>query len=101
MKERQQPISHRGREGYALMTVLIFALLLLIAGTGFFAMSFSETRQTLYRQESSEAFYLADGAIERARAQFIADQTWRDGWANVRLCDALVRAAASGRRVRT
>ncbi len=68
------------RQGYALMTVTIFAFILVIAGLAFFAMSSYETNQAMYRQESSEAFYLADGAIERARAQLLLDRTWRAGY---------------------
>ncbi|MBM3285863.1 MAG: hypothetical protein FJY88_00710 [Candidatus Eisenbacteria bacterium] len=76
-----------GTAGYALPTVMIFCFILIIAGMSFFAMSSYETRQALYRQNSSEAFYLADGAIERARARFGTDRSWRAGWS----------AAAEGR----
>jgi len=71
------------RQGYAVMTVVIFALVIIFAGVAFFAMSSYETRQAIYRQNSSEAFYLADGAVERARAAFLADGTWRDGFSGV------------------
>jgi len=30
----------------------------------------------LYRQSSSEAFYLADAAVEHARVKFLADRSW-------------------------
>jgi hypothetical protein len=66
--------------GYALLTVTIFVLVIVISGLAFFAMSSYETEGAMYRQESSEAFSLADGAIERARARFLADRAWRDGW---------------------
>ncbi len=66
--------------GYALLTVTVFILVVTIAGMAFFAMASYETRGALYRQRSSEAFYLADGAIERARAKFLEDRAWRDGW---------------------
>ncbi len=70
-----------GREnGYALLTVMVFALILMTAGVGFFAMSQSETRNALARQNSSEAFYLAEGALERARAVLLQDRSWRSGW---------------------
>lgn len=72
-----------GRQGFALPTVMIFAFILLIAGMSFFAIASYETKGALYREGSSEAFYLADGAIERARAKFLEDRTWRDGWTAV------------------
>ena len=68
------------RNGYAMLTVLIFALVIVIAGMAMFAMATYETRGALYRQHSSEAFYLADGAVERARAKYLKninfDTTW-------------------------
>ena len=70
------------QQGYALMSVVIFIIVILIGGMTFFAMSSYETRQAIYRQNSSEAFYLADGAVERARAAFLADGTWRDGFSD-------------------
>ena len=62
VKPRPQP----GESGYAMMTVMVFALIIIIAGMAFFAMATYETKGALYRQESSEAFYLAEAAIERA-----------------------------------
>jgi hypothetical protein len=68
----------RGREeGYALLAVTVFALVLTIAGMGFYTMATFETKGALYRENSSKAFYAADGAVEVARAQFLADRTWR------------------------
>ena len=67
----------RNERGFALFTVLIFAVVLGIAGTAFFAMSFYEARNAIYRENSSEAFYLADAAVERARGEFVDDGTWR------------------------
>ena len=67
-------------EGYALLTVVIFVLLLTLAGATFFRIGSSETTQALYRQRSGEAFYLADGAIERARAKLLENRAWRNGW---------------------
>lgn len=69
--------------GYALLSAMLFILVIFLGGVSFFAMSTSETRQALYRQVSHEAFYLADGAIERARARFIEDRSWRAGWNGV------------------
>ncbi len=75
--ERKQP---HGQAGYAMITVVVFVLVVIIAGMAFFAMSSYETKGALYRQNSSEAFYLADAAVERARAKFLEDRSWRDGW---------------------
>jgi hypothetical protein len=82
MSDHRQTLPH-AQQGFALLTAVIFALVLTIAGMGFFWMASHETRQALYRQSSSEAFYLADGAIERARAKLLEDRTWRDGWSGV------------------
>ena len=71
--------SHRS-DGYALMGAIIFMFILMIAGAAFFGIGSSETREALRRQRSSEAFYLADGAIDRARAKLLEDRTWRAGW---------------------
>ncbi|MFB3909581.1 MAG: pilus assembly PilX N-terminal domain-containing protein [Candidatus Eisenbacteria bacterium] len=81
--QRQEP--RRREEGFALLTATIFAFIVIIVGAGVFAMASYETRQALYREHSSEAFYLADGGIERARAKFLDDRTWRDGWSDAAL----------------
>lgn len=77
----REPISGSPRQnaeaGFALLTVLIFALIVGIVGTAFFAMASMENRQARYREDSSEAFYLADGAIEQARGEFLDDINWR------------------------
>jgi hypothetical protein len=70
-------------EGYALMGAMVFMVVLMIAGAAFFGIGASETRGALKRQRSSEAFYLADGALERARAKLLQDRTWRTGWSHV------------------
>lgn len=69
-----------GREGYALLTVVVLIFILLLGGMSFFRTSSYETKGALYRQNSAEAYYLADAAIERARARFLTDRTWRTGW---------------------
>jgi hypothetical protein len=70
-----------GRGGYALLTVVVLTFVLLLGGTAFFTTSSYETKAAICRQSSAEAYYLADGAIERARARFLADRAWRTGWA--------------------
>lgn len=68
--------------GYALMGAMVFMIVLMIAGAAFFGIGSAETRGALKRQRSSEAFYLADGALERARAKLLEDRTWRTGWSH-------------------
>jgi hypothetical protein len=79
MKRLQKSTRH-DEAGYALLAVVVFVMVIIIAGMAFFAMSSYETKGAMFRQSSSEAFYLADGAVERARARFLNDKTWRDGW---------------------
>jgi hypothetical protein len=74
----------RGEEGFALFTVTAFVLVQIISGLAYFALVSYETKGALRRQDSSEAFYLADGAIERARAKFLSDIAWRTGWNGVK-----------------
>lgn len=71
------------REGYVLLAAAIAALLVTLVGFAMFGVSASETRAAGYRQESMEAFYLADAAVERARAKFLDDESWRAGWSGV------------------
>lgn len=82
MDPRVGGIGVGGREGYALLTVVILIFILLLGGMSFFRTSSYETKGALYRQNSSEAYYLADAAIERARARFLSDRAWRTGWVN-------------------
>lgn len=83
MKDRTSRIRNPRSQGFALPTVMIFSLLLIIVGITFFAMAASETRSANGRQNSSRAFYMADGAIERVRAVFLQDRSWRAGWTGV------------------
>jgi hypothetical protein len=69
-----------GNDGYALMASAVFAMVAIMMGFSFFAVTAAESRSARYREESTEAFFLADGAIERARAKLLEDRTWRDGW---------------------
>lgn len=67
----------RDEQGIALITVMVFALVVTLMGFAYFAMASYETKGALYRERSSEAFFLADGGIERARGEFIEDLAWR------------------------
>ena len=73
----------RKPRGFALITVTIFVLIGVVMLLALFDMASYETRGARYRQNSTEAFYLADGAVERARAKFLEDRTWRNGWTDV------------------
>ena len=74
------PRRGRHERGFALFAVTVFVFIVTITAFGFFTMASYETEGALYRQESSESFHLADGAIERARAKFLEDRSWRAGW---------------------
>lgn len=71
------------RDGYVLLAAAVAVLLVTIVGYAIFGVAAAESKGAVYQQESTEAFYLADAAIERARAKFLADEAWRDGWSNV------------------
>ncbi len=75
-------IGARGRlgdqRGLALFTVMVFIVIVVLIGLAYFAVAGYETHRAIYRQNSSEAFYLADAGIEHARAEFIKDLDWSD-----------------------
>ena len=74
----------RGREGgYVLLVVTVFAFVVLVTGASVVSMTSSEVRVAHHQHDSEEAFYLADSAIERARARLMQDRGWRDGWTDV------------------
>ena len=81
MEQMNRVSGVKGCDGYALLAVVVLTLVLFIGGSAFFMTSSYESKGALYRQNSTEAYYLADGAIERARARFLVDRTWRDGYA--------------------
>ena len=78
--EQRKDESRLSESGYSMVGVMIFIFVIVISGMSFFAMSAHESSSAIYRQETTEAFYLADAAIERARAKFLEDRAWRDGW---------------------
>ncbi len=69
--------------GFALLALMVFILVVITVGASMFAMASYETKGALYRQQSHEAFNLAEGAIERARAKLLEDRAWREGWSGV------------------
>lgn len=75
--------SLRASDGYVLVAAMIIAFVLLVGGMTIFSVATGESRNTHYEQRSWEAFYLADSALERARAHMLQDVSWRDGWTDV------------------
>ncbi len=65
------------QRGLALFTVTVFVFIVTLVGLAYFAVAGYETHGALYRQNSSEAFFLADAGVERARAEFAKDLAWR------------------------
>jgi hypothetical protein len=68
------------QKGAALLTVMIFAFIFVIGTLAFFAVAGYEAAQTEIRQDSTRAFFLAEGAIERAKARLLDDGRWRAGF---------------------
>jgi hypothetical protein len=85
--QKNQAAARSGSGGYALLTVTVFALILLTAGVSYYSVATYETRGAIQRARMMQAFYLADGAVERARAKFLEDRVWRDGWTDVAEAD--------------
>jgi hypothetical protein len=72
-------------KGYVLMAATVFAFVLLLGGVTVFSIAYGESRNARYKQDAWEAFYLADSAMERARAHILTDASWRDGFTDVDL----------------
>ena len=87
MRKTRMTLGNFGRlgdqRGLALFTVTVFVFIVTMVGLAYFAVAGYETHGALYRQNSSEAFYLADGGVERARAEFAKDLAWRGPLADV------------------
>lgn len=74
------------QKGLAFVLVLAFVLILTLAATAFIALSGTEIRMVRRQNDSTRAFYIAEGGLERAiydlRQDFITDTTdpnWADG----------------------
>jgi len=78
IKKSRAPGNQRGM---AMMTVLVFSLVFIIGMMAFFAVSSYEAQQAEVREHSTRAFFLADGAIERAKGKLLFDGRWDDGFA--------------------
>ncbi|MDP6417868.1 MAG: pilus assembly PilX N-terminal domain-containing protein [Candidatus Krumholzibacteria bacterium] len=70
----------QSQEGFALPTVTLFLMVIGLSATSYYQVSSHETRMALHRQDKLESFYLAEGAVERARARFLENGSWRAGW---------------------
>ena len=74
-----------GQAGYVLLAVTVLVFAMIVGGMALFATASYESKHALRDYDSAEAFYLADSAIERARAMLLEDRAWRDGWNDVAL----------------
>jgi hypothetical protein len=88
LRDRTERIKNRfvgcdKQGGYVLAAATIFAFILLVGGMTLFSIATGESRNAHYDQRSWEAFYLADSALERARAHMLSDVGWRDGWTDI------------------
>jgi hypothetical protein len=78
----------RNREGgYALFAVTMFVFVVIIGSVAVFSTTSSETILAHHDLEKVQALFLADGAVERARARLSSEIDWRDGWTNESLGD--------------
>jgi len=68
-----------GRRGLAFVIVLAFVLTLAITATAFMALSGSEVRIARRQCNSTRAFYITEGGLERARYDLEEDGDWMDG----------------------
>ena len=69
------------QRGMAMITVLIFSLVFIIGMLAFFTVAGYEANQAEVREHTTRAFFLADGAIERAKGELLRDGRWDDGYA--------------------
>jgi len=99
--QRQEQSRFPGQEGYVLLAVTVLTFAMIIGSLAIFTTSSSETRLSHRRSDATKAFYLADGALERARARLADDRNWRAGWSGISLGDgtyslAITDTAVSG-----
>jgi hypothetical protein len=74
-----------GEAGFAMVAAMVIIFVLGISAVGIFRMVEYETNNSSYRTQSFQALYLADSAVERAKARLLNDSSWRDGWNSVPL----------------
>jgi hypothetical protein len=70
----------KNEKGMALMTVLVFSFIFLILTMTFFTVAGYEAGQAENRENSTRAFYMADGAIEKAKSKLLEDGFWTAGF---------------------
>ena len=69
----------------ALVAVVFLGMLFTIMGLAVFALSGYEYGQATQRDDSGSAFWLAEAAIEHAKAEIFKDMTWTAGFDSVAL----------------
>jgi hypothetical protein len=67
--------------GMAMLTVLVFSFVFIVGIMAFFTVNAYEANQAKMRENSTRAFFLADGAIERAKLELIGNINWDAGYA--------------------
>jgi hypothetical protein len=70
-----------GERGMAMMTVLVFSFVFIVGIMAFFTVNAYEANQAEMREHSTRAFFLADGAIERAKMELVGNINWTTGYA--------------------
>lgn len=69
----------RKGKGIVLIIILCFMLLFVIIATSFMFISSSEIKMVRKQNNSTKAFYIAEGGLERARYDLWKDNNWTDG----------------------
>ena len=80
----ERPAARRlrsGQQGMALMTVLVFSFIFVLGVAAFFTVAAYEANRAEISEHSTRAFFLADGAIERAKGELLFDGRWDTGYA--------------------
>ncbi len=84
-----------GQEGYVLLAVTVLTFVMILGSLAVFQAASSESKLADRQADITRAFYLADGALERARARLVDERNWRDGWRDVPLGDGTYSLAIS------
>jgi hypothetical protein len=76
---------HRDACGMALVSVVFLGMLFTIMALAVFALAGHEYGQATRRDDSGSAFWLAEAAIEHAKAEIFKDMEWSAGFDSVEL----------------